>query len=397
MGVLLMLLALAGCDSNQSPTAAMPGAGPRTVEVAVMTMTPEAVTRDTELPGRVVALATAEIRPQIDGIVRKIVYREGGQVAEGEALYELDDRKFRAAQDAAAAALKKSEATVTSASAAYQRAEKLIASKAVSDQDLDDARSTLLQAQADAESARADLETAKINLDNATIRAPIGGMIGTSGVSVGSLVTANQTDALATIRQIDPVYVDLVDSSANLLRIRDELRSGVLSRDKGNPPKVKLILENGETYDQQGTISLADIVVSESTGTFSLRAKFPNPDHVLLPGMFVRTSVELGTMNKTFLVPQRAVTRDDAGDAIAYFVSDDNKVEQRTITTVGNSGQSWIVTAGVSPGDRLIVDGFQKISPGAAVTTVAAKIDDNGVVEQTLAGDAAAKPETTAK
>lgn len=377
---LLLMMASLGPAVAQAPPGGPPASGP--VEVGVVTMSPQSIPRSTELPGRVVALSTAEIRPQVDGIVRRIAFTEGGKVQAGDILYELDDARFKAAYNAAAASLKKAEASADGARITFDRQTKLAATNAVSTQTLDDARSTMLQAEADVESAKAALETAQINLDYTRIASPIDGMIGLSTVSVGSLVTANQTTALATVRQVDPIHVDLVDSSANLLRIRDEVDAGRLGRTNEDPPKVALTLENGKPYASTGTMSLADIVVSETTGTFSLRATFPNAARVLMPGMFVRATVDLGNVQNAFLVPQRAVTRDEASEAVALFVSADGRAEQRVLTTSGSSGNSWIVTAGVKEGDRLIVDGFQKISAGAAVNPVAASIGDDGVVQQ---------------
>lgn len=391
--VLAAALFLAACSDQQQAGNAGPGGpggamGP--VEVGVVTLASADVPRDVELPGRVVAYATAEIRPQVEGIVRKIAFREAGKVEAGDALYELDDRKFRAALDAANAALRKAEAATGSAELAFTRAERLVETKAASTQTLDDARSTLAQAKADEEAAAADVQTAQINLDNATIRAPISGSISVSAVSVGSLVTASQTTALATIRQVDPIYVDLVDSSANLLRIRDEVAAGRLGRQPGVQPTVRLVLENGSDYNQEGKLTLAEMVVSQTQGTFSLRATFPNDEGILLPGMFVRAKVDLGSMPDAFLVPQRAVTRDDSGNATAYVVSADSKAEQRKITTMGTAGNDWIVVDGVKAGEKLIVDGFQKFTSDADVKPVEAEIDADGVVKQEIATEAAA-------
>ncbi len=354
------------------------------MEVGVVTLGSQAVPRTIELPGRVVAYATAEVRPQVDGIIRKVAFREAHQISEGDVLYELDDRKFQAAVAAAAAAVRKAEAAAVAAQATFERTEKLAATNAVSAQTLDDARSSLLQAQAEVEAAKAELDTARINLDNATILAPITGVIGLSAVSAGSLVTANQSDALATIWQIDPIYVTLVDSSANLMRIRDEVEAGRLGREPDVAPVVTLTLENGRAYAQTGKLTLAEIVVSQTAGTFALRSTFPNADGVLMPGMFVRASVDLGSMPDAFLVPQRAVQRGDDGRATVYLVSQDGKAEVRTITTLGSTGNDWIVGEGVKNGDRLIVDGFQKISDGSAVVPVAATIDADGVVPQSI-------------
>lgn len=374
-------LALAGCTGEQAngPSQA---SGP--VEVGVVALESGPVARSVELPGRVVAYATAEVRPQVDGIIRKVVFKEAGRVEAGEVLYELDDRRFQAAFAAAAAALKKAEAATAAAQASFERTERLTATNAVSAQTFDDARSTLLQAQAQEEAAKADLDAARIDLDNATIRAPIDGVIGFSTVTVGALVTANQTEALATIRQIDPIHVDLVDSSANLLRIRDEVEAGQLGREQGFVPTVTLTLENGKEYAHKGELKLAEMVVSQTSGTFALRAVFPNADRVLLPGMFVRARVDLGSMSRAFLVPQRAVQRGNSGEALLYVVSDDGKAQQRAIATAGSHGNAWVVVDGVADGDRLIVDGFQKISDGTAVTALDATVDEDGVVRQTV-------------
>ena len=386
--VLLAAAVIGGCSSEQN--AGMPPQG-GPVAVGVVTLASQAVPRTIELPGRVVATATAEVRPQVDGIIRKVAFREAHRIAQGDVLYELDDRKFQAAAAAAAAAVRKAEAAAVAAQATFDRSETLAATNAVSAQTLDDARSSLLQAQAEVEAAKAENETARINLDNATILAPIGGVIGLSAVSAGSLVTANQSDSLATIRQIDPIYVTLVDSSANLMRIRDEVEAGRLGREADVAPAVTLTLENGRAYGEKGELTLAEIVVSQTAGTFALRATFPNAEGVLMPGMFVRATVDLGTMPDAFLVPQRAVQRGDDGSATVYLVSEDGKAEVRPITTLGSTGNDWIVGDGVKNGDRLIVDGFQKISAGSAITPVDATIDDDGVVRQTIStgGDAA--------
>jgi len=385
----LLLASCSGQDGGQGPAGAGAGAA---VEVGVIAVKAQSVPRFASLSGRVAARATAEIRPQVDGIVASIDFREGRPVKAGDALFKLHDDKFKAAYEAANAALSRAGASEQSAQAAFDRSEKLQSSSAVSQQALDEARTSLLQAKADVESAKASLQTAKIDLDNTTIKAPISGIIGTASVSVGSLVTQNQTDALATIRQIDPVNVDLVDTSANLLKIREDVEAGRLGRDgQQGAPSVRLTLENGAAYAQQGTISLATVNVSESTGTFTLRATFPNPERILLPGMFVRASVDLGSMPNAFLVPQRAVQRSGAGDAVAYVVSAEGKAEERKLATVGTQGNDWIVTDGLKDGDRLIVDGFQKISAGAAVTPVDVTIDEDGVVKQTLASTGAAR------
>jgi membrane fusion protein (multidrug efflux system) len=394
-----VLGALSAC-SDEAKTSKGPGKAADTpVEVGVMTLKSETLPRTVELPGRVLANATAEIRPQVDGIIEKRLFQEGGPIKVGDALYVLNDDKFKATVAAAKAVLQRSEATVSGAQLTYDRTRQLMQTKAASQQDLDAAHTALLQAQADEAAAKAALESAQINLDDATIKAPISGIISTSSVSAGALVTENQTDALATIRQIDPALVDLVDTSVNLLRIRDEVRTGTLGGfGQGGPPKVTLILENGDTYNKQGEMSLANIVVSETTGTFTLRAVFPNPDRLLLPGMFVRARINLGVTPNTFKVPQRAVMRDAAGQATAFVVSAGNRIETRILTATGTLGPDWLVTKGIKNGDKLVVDGFQQIRDGARVKPHEVTIDGDGVVKEpeeaaNLAKDAKPKAE----
>jgi len=383
----MILLGASAC--SDSTTTAPNAAASAPAEVGAIAMKAASVPRYVELPGRVVANATAEIRPQVDGIVEKRLFQEGGPIKAGDPLYVLNDDKFKAALDAAAAALQKTKATVAGAQLTYDRDKQLQLTKAASQADLDTAQTALLQAQADQAAAQADLETAQINYDDTRINAPISGIISTSSVSVGALVTANQTDAMATIRQIDPALVDLVDTSVNMLQIRDEIRNGTIGQPgKDGPPKVTLTLENGQAYDKPGEISLANIVVSETTGTFSLRAVFPNAERLLLPGMFVRARIDLGTMPNTYRVPQLAVTHDTTGQAQAYFIGAGDKAEMRILTTAGTLGNDWLVTKGIKDGDRLIVDGFQRIGDGATVKPVEATINDAGVVVQTAAAKA---------
>ncbi|WP_176086542.1 efflux RND transporter periplasmic adaptor subunit [Martelella sp. HB161492] len=384
--IMACLTLLAACSQKDDQAAAPSGTS---TEVGYVTLQSGSVPLTVSLHGRVVASAVAEVRPQVDGIVRQILFTEGGTVAEGDALYQIDDRKFKAAYAAAEAALKKAQAATTSAQTTYDRNEKLSKTEAVSTQTLDDARSDLLQAQASEAAAQADLDTAQIDLDNTKILAPLDGSIGASEVSVGALITSEQTDAMATIRKVDTVYVDLVDSSTNFLRIRDRVEAGKLEQRPNGPLPITLTLDDGKAYEKTGEISFADMVVSQTTGTFTVRAKFDNPDNVLIPGMFVTASVDMGLIPGAFLVPQRAVTRDESGNATVYLVSDDNKAEQRTITTNGTQDNDWIVVDGLTDGDRLIVDGFQKFSAGAAVSPVEVTIDEDGVVEQNGSSDAA--------
>lgn len=381
IGFLAALSIVASCSQEEKTAGAPPSSS---IEAGYVVLHSQAVPQTVELRGRVVASATAEVRPQVNGIIRRIAFTEGREVSAGDVLYEIDDARFRAAFAAADAAVKKASAATAGAQSTYDRNRTLVETRAVSTQTLDDAQSALLQAQASEEAARADLETARINLDNATIRAPVSGMIGVSAVSAGALVTENQSDALATIRQIDPVHVDLVDTSANLLRIRGEVDSGRLARDHDTPLGADLMLENGQPYREKGQVSLADMVVGQTTGTFIVRATFPNPARILIPGMFVSASIDLGTLSDVFLIPQRAVTRGADGKAAVYIVSDDNKAARREVETASSLRNDWVVTAGVKDGDRLIVDGFQKISDGSGISPVEVTIDEDGVVRQDL-------------
>lgn len=369
---------LAGCSGEDTAKGA--GIVPRSqpVDVGFVTLKAQPVPITVEVAGRTTASAVADIRPQVDGIIKSRVFTEGSTVKAGDLLYEIDPRSYQAAYDSAKAALEKAQAAVPSAQAKVDRYNQLVGVNSVTAQSLDDAKAALAQANADVAAAEASVEAAAINLGNTRVTAPIGGLIGTSSVTAGALVTANQTTALATIRQIDPIYVDVTDSSANLLRIRAMLDSGRLKRTEG-PPKLSLILEDGSSYDQTGTLESTEATVSQTTGTFSMRSSFANPRRVLLPGMYVRAVVSLGSDEAGFLVPQRAVNRNPKGAATAMFLTADNKVETRVLATVQAVGTSWLVDDGIKDGDRLIVDGLQKIRDGQVVNPVAVKLDENGV------------------
>ncbi|MCX5513916.1 efflux transporter periplasmic adaptor subunit [Kaistia algarum] len=390
-----MATILAAC-SEQSGGGAGPNGPGGAAEVGVISMKKQAVPLTVEVAGRTSALATAEIRPQVDGIIKSRVFTEGSEVKAGDLLYEIDPGSYQAIYDAAAASLQKAEGALPSAQAKVDRYDQLVGANSVTAQNLDDAKSTLAQAKADVAAAKASVEQAEINLAHTKVTAPIDGLIGTSTVTEGALVTANQTTALATIRQIDPINVDVTDSSVNLLRIRGMMDSGRLKRSDG-PPKIRLILEDGSTYDQTGTLESTEASVSQTTGTFSIRSRFANPVHQLLPGMYVRAVIAIGTDENAYLVPQRAVDRNAKGAATAMFVGADNKVETRVLETVQAVGNAWLVTDGIKDGDRLIVDGLQKIREGAAVTAVEVTLDENGLVASAAGGDAPAPTADSAK
>lgn len=372
-GLLLLSLALAGCQGEKKEAAQGAGAPPAP-EVAVITLHPQPVPITTELPGRTSAYLTAEVRPQVDGVIRERLFQEGSEVAKGTVLYQIDPAPYQATYDSAVANLAKAQAALPSARAKAERYQKLSAVKGVSDQDLEDAKSAEAQAEADVAVARAQLQTAKINLDYTKVTAPIGGLIGQSALTPGALVTANQTTALTTIHQIDPIHVDLEQSSTNLLRLKRELAQGAL-KGGGTSVPVKLLLEDGSAYPEEGKLEFADVTVDESTGTFTLRALFPNPDRVLLPGMYVRAILEEGVAQNAFLIPARAVSRNARGQATAQFVTADGKVETRTFTAARTVGNDWLVDSGVNDGDRVIIEGSMKVRAGQAVRTVEGTID----------------------
>ncbi len=368
-----MALLAAACTKEQNqgaPAGAMPKP-----QVSVVTLQPQSVAITTELPGRTTASLVAEVRPQVSGIIQKRLFTEGGEVKAGDILYQIDPASYQAAYDSAAADLQKAEAAVPSAQSKVTRYQGLIKQNAVSKQDLDDAVASLAQANAGVAAAKAALETARINLDYTKIRAPIGGRIDKSALTPGALVTASQDTALTTIRTLDPINVDVTQSSTNLLNLRQAIKDGRI-RISGADVTVRLKLENGTIYDQTGTLEFAESAVSETTGTFTLRARFPNPDRLLLPGMYVRALVEEGVAPNSFLIPQRAVTRNAKGQATGLFVNAANKVEERVLDVRQSVGNNWLVSSGVSAGDRIIVEGSQFVRAGQDVEPVDAVIDE---------------------
>lgn len=380
-------LLVAGC-SDSKPSGPPGGATMGDVEVGVITLHPQPVTITASSPGRTAASLVAEIRPQVDGLIQERLFTEGSQVKAGDLLYQIDPRTYQAAYDSAAASLQKAQGALPSAQAKVDRYRQLVGANTITAQNLDDANASLLQAKADVALAEAAVETAKINLDFTKITAPITGVIGTSTVTKGALITAKQTDAMATIRQIDPMYVDLTDSSTNLLKIRKQIDSGRIQSD--GPGKISLTLEDGSVYGQKGKLLSFDANVSETTGTFSMRATIANPDGKLLPGMYVRAIADIGTDPAGFLVPQRAVNRNAKGAATAMFVNADGKVETRILNTKQSVGSNWLVDQGVADGDRLIVDGLQKVRDGATVKPIEVTLDEDGVVKTPAAAAAPA-------
>lgn len=371
---LAFAVALVGCKPQSAGHGADP-AGVGRPEVGVVTLHPQAVAMTAELPGRVVASQTAEVRPQVSGIVQQRLFKEGSEVAEGASLYQIDAAPYKAAYDSAVAALRKAEAAVPSAQAKSERYQGLVKQSAVSKQDFDDAVAALAQAKAEVATAKASVETARINLDYTTIKAPIGGRTDRSSLTPGALVTAGQTGLLTTIRTLDPIFIDVIQSSTNLLNLRQAIDSGRL-KVSGPHVAVKLKLENGAIYPLSGKLEFSEANVSTSTGTVTLRAVFPNPQRLLLPGMFARAVVEEGVAPDSFLVPQRAVTRNTKGEAVAMFLDNDDKVEERVLSVTRSVGNNWLVGAGVREGDRVIVEGTQHVRPGQKAAAAEVVVDD---------------------
>lgn len=343
----LGLLALAGCKQQAAPP---PAVEP---EVAVVTVVAADVELSTQLPGRTTPYLVAEVRPQVGGILLQRLFQEGSSVRAGQVLYQIDPAPFRAA-------VVRAEASYESARLLAERYERLIKSRAISQQEYDDARSQYLQ-------AKAALETARIDLGYTRITAPISGRIGRSSVTQGALVTANQASALATVQQLDPIYVDITQPSTAILRLKEDLASGRLKSAGRGQAEVSLELENGRPYEHVGRLQFSEVSVDQGTGAVTLRAIFPNPDGKLLPGMFVRARLQEGIRSQALLVPQRGVTRDPSGQATALVVDAEDKVELRQVTVERSVGSRWLVSAGLEPGDQVIVDGVQKVRPGAKV------------------------------
>ena len=365
-GILAVGLALAGCGKGKG--AGGPPGGP---EVAVIAMKPERVTITTELPGRASASLVAEVRPQVNGLIQKRLFTEGSDVKVDQDLYQIDPAPFQAALDNAEAALGRAEAGLPALRSRVERVKQALVDKAVSQQDVDDAEAALNQAEAETRVWKATVKTARINLGYTRIVSPISGRIGKSTVTDGAIVTAYQPVPLATIQQLDPIYVDVPQSTT---AFRAPQKAGGQEADMD---KVQLILEDGTPYPLEGTLQFRDVSVDPTTGTVILRTVFPNPDGVLLPGMFVRAVVKEGVKEEAILIPQQAVSRDPKGNPLALVVGADNKVEQRSLTLDRAIGNRWLVISGLQSGDQVIVEGLQKIRPGMPVRVVPSDAGQN--------------------
>jgi membrane fusion protein (multidrug efflux system) len=353
-----------GCGKTEKP---QQGGTP---EVATVTISTQQVVLTTELPGRTSAYLLAEVRPQVSGIIQKRPFTEGTNVKAGEVLYQIDPAPYQSALDNANGALGRAEANLPAIRLRFERYRDLLADKAVSQQDYDDTAAALKQAEADVQYWKATVESARINLGYARITAPISGRISKSNVTVGAMVTAYQPLALATIQQLDPMYVDVPQSTTELQRLKRSSEDSHLNQNGAKQKKVRLILEDGTSYPLEGTLQFRDVTVEPTTGSVILRVVVPNPKGVLLPGMFVRALVKEGTNEQAILVLQQAVSRDPKGNPVALIVDAESKVQQRMLTVDRAIGDKWLVTSGLKPGDRVIVEGIQRARPGIAVQVV---------------------------
>ncbi|MCA3876767.1 MAG: efflux RND transporter periplasmic adaptor subunit [Burkholderia sp.] len=359
---------LAACGKKES---APP---PQTPEVGVVTVQPQSVPVFTDLPGRTSAFLVAQVRARVDGIVLRREFTEGTDVKAGQRLYKIDPAPYVAALNSAKATLAKAQANLVTQNALVARYKVLVAANAVSKQDYDNAVATQGQAAADVAAGKAAVDTAQINLGYTDVVSPITGRVGISQVTPGAYVQASQATLMSTVQQLDPVYVDLTQSSLEGLKLRQDVQSGRLKTSGPGAAKVSLILEDGKTYSEAGKLQFSDVTVDQTTGSVTIRAVFPNPGRVLLPGMFVRARIEECVNENAFLVPQIGVTHDQKGQAVAMVVNASNKVEPRPLKTTGMQGPNWVVEGGLQAGDHVIVQGVDKVRPGATVKTVPAQL-----------------------
>lgn len=357
-----LVLLLAACGGQAPQGAGAGGAAP----VSYVVVKQDTITLTTELPGRTSPYESSDVRPQVNGLIVARLFTEGDMVHQGQPLYRIDPAPYEASVASARAALAKAQAAIASNEALARRYGELVKINAIARQDYENALTTAAQARADVAAQQAALHSAQIDLARTTVRAPISGRIGRSLFTTGALVSASQSSALATIQRLAPIYVDIQQSSADLLKLRQQILAGKIARD-GNA-KVQLILEDGSTYAPLGALRFADVTVDQTTGSQVIRALFPNPDGLLMPGMFVRARLVEGTQQNAMLVPQRAVGRDERGNPTVMVVGTDNKVEVRPLQSGRTSGSDWVVTAGLRPGDKVIVEGGMMLRPGMPVT-----------------------------
>ena len=358
-------ISLAGCGSQEGGANA--AATPALPKVKVMEVSAKPLSLYTELPGRTSPYLIAEVRPQVNGIIKSRQFQEGAEVKAGTSLYQIDPSTYQAEFASAKAMLEKAQANLTSAKTRNDRFQELAKQNAVSQQERDDAFATLKQAEADVASAKAAVQSAQINLNYTKVTAPISGRIGRSSITAGALVQQGQANALTTIQQLDPIYVDLTQSTSELLQLKRDLATGALKSAGKDAARITLKLEDGSDYEQVGKLQFSDVTVDQNTGTVTLRAVFPNPNQQLLPGMYVRASLEEGVREDGILVPQKGIMRDATGEPSAFVLNGENKVEKRSVKTARAIGDQWLIAEGLQAGDRLVVEGIQKVRPGQEV------------------------------
>jgi membrane fusion protein (multidrug efflux system) len=381
IAVVAFSIALLGCSGAKAP----PGPqGPP--EVGVITLVTRSVGIVDELPGRTVAYRVAEVRPQVSGIVQKRLFAEGSDVRVGDQLYQIDPSSYSAALRSAEAALQRAQANREKAKLLQDRYGPLRANNLVSQQAYDDAVTGFSTAEADVAAAKAQVESARINVVYCQVLSPIAGRIGRTLVTEGALVTSQQSTPLALVQQLDPIYVDITQSSVEMLKLQRALASGDLQRDEKNEAEVSLTLEDGSEYSERGKLQFAEVSVDPSTGAVVLRALFPNPQRELLPGMFVRAQLTKAMKSEALLVPQRGVTRNQRGDAVVLVVGDGNRVAERMVTTARVIGNDWLIDTGLRAGERVILDGLQKVRPGTEVKPVELTVEQSSAGGQAAAG-----------
>lgn len=364
--IVAVLAAFAGCGQKQN---AQPGAAMPPGEVSVVTIAPARITVTNELPGRLEAIRIAEVRARVAGIILKRNFREGSEVKAGDVLYHIDPATFKATYDSAQATLAKSQATLVQATLKEQRYKPLVEVNAVSRQEYDDAVAAQKQAEADVVASQAAVQTARLNLGYATVTSPISGRIGRALVTEGALVGQGEATQLAVVQQLDPIYVNLTQSSTDLLKLQQAMASGQLKTIGKDKARVSLVTEDGRPYPLPGKLLFSDVSVDATTGSVTLRATFPNPDRALLPGMYVRARLEQAVDEQAIVIPQQAVMRDQNGASV-FVVGADDKVVARPVKTGAAQGNDWVITDGLKNGDRVIVEGLQKAKPGAPVKPV---------------------------
>lgn len=355
---------LTGCNDNGDAKAKMPAA-----QVNIFTAKAAPLSVTTELPGRTDAYRVAEVRPQVSGIILKRNFVEGSDIVAGQSLYQIDPATYQAAWNSAQGSLAKAQAAAKIAHLTVKRYVPLLGTKYISQQEYDEAVATAEQADAEVKAAKADVDNARINLAYTKVTSPIDGRIGKSSVTEGALVTNGQATAMATVQQLDPIYVDVTQSSNDFMQLKQSIEQGSLKKGDGKT-SVQLVMEDGQPYPLSGQLEFSDVTVDQTTGSITLRAVFPNPQHQLLPGMYVRAKIDEGIQPSAILVPQQGVTRNPRGDATVMVVDKNHTAQMREIVAPQAIGDKWLVTKGVQPGDQIIVSGLQRVRPGAPVQVV---------------------------